>query len=70
MCTPDSLEQRIIELETRLAFQDDLLEQLNQIVIAQQGCLNHCIQRLDSAELLLRQLRDERQSPSIGNGQS
>lgn len=31
-----SLEQRIIELETKLSFQEDLLEELNSHVITQQ----------------------------------
>jgi len=30
------IEERLIELETKLAYQDDTLEQLNQIVIKQQ----------------------------------
>ena len=31
-----SLEQRIIELETRLSYQDHTIEQLNEVVTAQQ----------------------------------
>ncbi len=30
------MDQRLIELETRIAFQDDTIEQLNQIIAAQQ----------------------------------
>ena len=30
------MEQRIVELESKLAFQDHTVEQLNQVVIAQQ----------------------------------
>ncbi len=32
-------EERLISIETQLAFQDDLIEQLNQQVILQQGDL-------------------------------
>jgi SlyX protein len=32
----ERLEQRIIELETRLSYQDHTIEQLNEVVTAQQ----------------------------------
>ena len=53
MCTPERCGARIIELETRLAFQDDLLEQLNRIVTAQQQLLDEYTQRLEKIEDLL-----------------
>ena len=36
-----SLEQRIIELETRLSYQDHTIEQLNEVVTAQQRQIDH-----------------------------
>jgi len=64
MCSSDNLEPRIVELETRLAFQDDLLEQLNRIVSAQQISLDQCIRRLDAVERMVRRVRDARPGES------
>lgn len=41
----ESLGLRIIELESRLAFQDDTIEELNGVIISQQ----HQIDRLESS---------------------
>ena len=49
---PDS---RLIELETKLAFAEDLLETLNQTVIRQQAQLDSMQQQL---RLLHQQLQD------------
>lgn len=43
---------RIAELESRLAFQDDTVEQLNKVVAEQDG-------RLARLELLLRRTREQ-----------
>jgi len=55
---PDSLaawaQARLTELETKLAFAEDLLETLNQTVIRQQG-------QLDSMQLQLRLLHQRLQ---------
>jgi SlyX protein len=48
-------ESRIIELETKLAFAEDLLEALNQTVIRQQGQLDSLQAQL---RLLHRQVRE------------
>ena len=64
MCSSDNLEPRIVELETRLAFQDDLLEQLNRIVSAQQISLDQCTRRLDAVERMVRRVRDARPGES------
>ena len=66
MCTHDTCEQRIIELETRLTFQDDLLEQLNQVVTAQQQMLDTCTQRLKTIENLLDRQHQERLATQPG----
>jgi SlyX protein len=48
----ESLEQRIIELETRLSYQDHIIEQLNEVVTAQQ-------QQIDRLETAMRGLREQ-----------
>jgi SlyX protein len=51
------LEERIIDLETRLAFQEDTIEQLNQELIAQQRQLELVLRRLEAAEDRLKSLQ-------------
>lgn len=48
-------ESRLTELETKLAFAEDLLETLNQTVVRQQGQLDSMQQQL---RLLHQQLQD------------
>lgn len=48
----ERLQERIDALETRLAFQDDTIGQLNDALIAQQA-------RIDLLEAEMRQLVDE-----------
>ena len=50
-------ESRLTELETKLAFAEDLLETLNQTVIRQQGQLDSMQQQL---RLLHQRLQDTR----------
>ncbi|MDO9386594.1 MAG: SlyX family protein [Thiobacillus sp.] len=56
---PDSLaawaQARLTELETKLAFAEDLLDTLNQTVVRQQGQIDSFQQQL---RLLHRQLQD------------
>jgi SlyX protein len=47
------LEARIVELETKLAFQDHLLEELNEVIVGQQQQLDRLAAKLG---LLGRQL--------------
>ena len=54
-------DERLIELETRMAFQEDLLETLNRIVADQQQEL---MQLKDLCRDLLQQLR---QMPETGS---
>lgn len=55
--TVESLADKVIDLETRLAFQDDTIEQLNQSLSEQQLLtdklsfkLNHVVDKLKSIE--------------------
>ncbi len=50
--TEKELEQRIIELETKLSFQEDLLQELNSHVITQQA-------QIDKLTELCKQLKDQ-----------
>lgn len=50
-------ERRLTELETKLAFAEDLLETLNQTVVRQQGQIDSLQQQI---RLLHRQLQDVR----------
>ena len=34
------MEERVTELETKVAYQDELLEQLNQVIIEQQATID------------------------------
>ena len=59
----DSLNERVISLEEKLCFQDELLEVLNQQLGQQQI-------KMLSLELRVQQLLDSVQSLSNGTGQS
>jgi SlyX protein len=56
----ESLGLRIIELETRLAFQDDTIEELNGVIISQQ----HQIDRLESSLNIIK-----KQLPRVLSGE-
>lgn len=45
-------EQRIIELETKISYQEDLVQELNQLVISQQ-------QQIDKLEMLCELLKEQ-----------
>lgn len=49
------IEERLTELETKLAFAEDLLETLNQTIIRQQGQIDSLQQQL---RLVHQQLQD------------
>ncbi len=57
-------EEAIIELQTKLSFQEDLLESLNQVVIDQQGQIAK-LQR--TVEAMIGQM-DSMQSATQDNG--
>ncbi len=59
-------EEAIIELQTKLSFQEDLLENLNQVIIDQQGQ----IAKLErTVEAMIGQMNTMQTTLQQGNGQ-
>ena len=58
MQNPNLSEQRLTDLEIKLSYQEDLLDQLNQVVVSQQR----------EIDLLLREVRQLRQQVPEGSG--
>lgn len=58
-------EEEIIELQTKLSFQEDLLENLNQVIIDQQ---NQITKLERTVEAIIAQMRSMQNSMD-GNGQ-
>ena len=52
------LEQRIADLETRLAFQDDTIQALNDVLVAQQAAID----RLQAQLKILARRQEDMQS--------
>jgi len=50
------MEERIIELETRLAFQDNTIEELNGALTAQQAQLDKLTKEFEKITILLARL--------------
>jgi SlyX protein len=50
------MEQRVVDLESRVAFQDDALEQLNRVVHEQQLQIDRLAKELDTVKQQLRAL--------------
>ena len=63
------MNEKIEELETRYSFQEDLLQQLNEIGIAQQQQLDTHAQQLHLLHQHLQELRDSLQSREANPGQ-
>lgn len=58
MMTNDiKLAQRIDELETKITFQDELVEQLNQVVIAQQNDIRKLILMVENMNTKLHDIQ-------------
>jgi SlyX protein len=69
MSTPDSeLAARIDELESRLAFQDDLIEDLNGVVSRQDRDLAVLTLRLQELASKLNDIADAAASPGDSSG--
>ena len=58
------LEQRIIDLEARLAFQDDTIQTLNDVLVAQQ----RTVERLQAQLALLARRQEDMHSRMDGEG--
>jgi len=63
--TPEQLrlEKRVTELETRIAFQEDLLTTLNDVVASQDQQLTTVTRKLDT---LLKQLEEQQRQSGYG----
>ncbi len=46
-------EQRLIDIETRVAYQEQALAELNDVLISQQGQLDRCVRLLATLEAQL-----------------
>lgn len=63
----ENTEEAIIELQTKLFFQEDLLESLNQVIVDQQGQ----IAKLERAlEAIVGQMNHMQALMQQGNGQT
>ncbi len=54
----DDIQEEIIELQTRLAFQEDSLNQLNQVVTEQSALIDQLRQQLRALAEKYEDLRD------------
>lgn len=61
-----SVDERMAELESRLAFQDDTVHSLNEIVARQQREIEQLQLQLSKMAALLRSIRDEMGSAGGG----
>lgn len=67
MSQPNDIEQRLIDLEIKLSFTEDLVDDLNKIIVRQQQQIDLLIRELsalrqqtgDSTQAPFRSLRDE-----------
>lgn len=64
--TSDKIEERIIELEKKVSFQEHTIEELNEVIIVQQKeidefkkSLNHLKEQLSSDNLVKKQEDEE-----------
>ena len=55
---PDSLEERIMELEIRSALQEDTIEQLNQVIFKQQQQIDDFKRHLNHLKTQLSNLQE------------
>lgn len=66
-CEHDSIDQRLIALEIKASFAEDMVDQLNQVIVRQQQQIDVLVQQLGqlkaqqqgNAEAEFRSLRDE-----------
>lgn len=62
----ENTEEAIIELQTKLSFQEDLLENLNQVIIDQQGQITKLERTI---EAMIGQMNTMQTALQQGNGQ-
>lgn len=55
-------DKQIVELQSRILFQDDVIQKLDAVVIKQSEVLDHVVRRLAVVEERLEQLNYERES--------
>ena len=68
MAADSKNDSRLEELESRLAFQDDLIESLNEIVARQDRDLSLLTHRLTKLESRLREIGESVSSPGDSAG--
>jgi SlyX protein len=68
MSTEQNEMSRVDELESRAAFQDDLIESLNQVVARQDRELADLARRVQQLEAKLADLAEAASLPGSGNG--
>ncbi len=64
---PDRLERRLTDLEVKASYTEDMLDQLNQVIVRQQGELDRLLRQLSELrerrpaadDVAFRSLRDE-----------
>ena len=55
----ESLEKRIIELESLVSFQDHTIDQLNQVIYGQQQQIDNVLEKIDAVESLVKSQASE-----------
>lgn len=60
---PVVLRQQLVDLQTRLAFQDDAVRQLDDALVLHAALLDTLQRRVERLEAQIRQLRDDRVPP-------
>ena len=53
-----ALASRLDDLESRIAYQDDVIERLNKVVVEQWGRLDQALQRIARLEAQLREVQN------------
>jgi SlyX protein len=64
---PDRIEHRLTDLEVKASFTEDMLDQLNQVIVRQQGQIDRLMRELSDLrerrsaadDVAFRSLRDE-----------
>lgn len=64
MTGPEAIEERIVELQTRLALQDETIRELSDVVSAQWAKIDALRLRVDELKERLMQQADEIRDPS------